>query len=494
MFCHKCGTQVNDDTIFCPKCGEKLIADEVSQESIPQSYVMDTVQQEATRQVKTKKPSPKAIALFGISAIAIVAALLFAFGPFKNGNRVKDQYAANGILGDWIEEHVPISKTDPEYRFGFAGTGWCPNETIGGENYFVEAVTVSYNNKNYYPYKFQYHIDPGPAENDIISGHVYIKETDGSMYISFGDSMEPIDSWYETFDDWVVTVADPEIYKNFTTKKPATGPATIDDAMEIFEKWETTHPLDPNYAVRPGYDDADNNAFTLFLWGYEAELGTIYVNKTDGSMKMVSDFIEYDLDDWYNGDTSEGVDVEPEYNPYLNLDASLVGRWRSYDGGTLEFTDSGVISSCDFQCWSMVGEDPARIYWEASNGRVTCSAYYDRDVTYGISERSDGSEYIVLSINRDHKYTRVTGKNGDGIVGKWESTYGTFWSYQFNADGTGMYNGTYPLNWYAYTRDDGASAVSYSLLDRTYFDYSVSGNILTVFLSNSSRVYTKVSS
>ena len=84
---------------------------------------------------------------------------------------------------------------------------------------------------------------------------------------------------------------------------PAKGPATLDDAMEIFERWEATHPLDPNFTVRPGYDDAENDAFTLFLWGYEAELGTIYVDKTDGSMKIVSDFVEYDLDDWYGGST-----------------------------------------------------------------------------------------------------------------------------------------------------------------------------------------------
>ena len=50
--------------------------------------------------------------------------------------------------------------------------------------------------------------------------------------------------------------------------------------------------------------------------------------------------------------------------------------WRSFDGGTLQFDDNGMISSCDFNCWSLVGDTPDRVYWEADNGRVTCSAYF----------------------------------------------------------------------------------------------------------------------
>lgn len=60
-----------------------------------------------------------------------------------------------------------------------------------------------------------------------------------------------------------------------------------------------------------------------------------------------------------------------------------------------------------------------------------------------------------------------------------------------------MGNERFPITWYAYTIEDGANedrvnVVSYSLLDSTYFDYSVSGNTLTIFLSDSSRTYIKV--
>ena len=89
-------------------------------------------------------------------------------------------------------------------------------------------------------------------------------------------------------------------------------------------------------------------------------------------------------------------------------------------------------------------------------------------------------------------YQRTTGENGDGIIGKWVSVENSIWSYQFNEDGTGLDNGTRPITWQAYTTDDGANAVRYSLLDSTYFDYTVEGDSLVVFLSDSSRVYTKV--
>ena len=114
--------------------------------------------------------------------------------------------------------------------------------------------------------------------------------------------------------------------------------------------------------------------------------------------------------------------------------------------------------------------------------------------TYTITSPSSEpeTEYISFSRNRRHMYQRTTGENGDGIIGTWTSVENSIWSFQFNEDGTGMYNGRYPITWSTYTADDGADAVRYSLIDSTYFDYTVEGDSLVVFLSDSSRVYTKV--
>lgn len=185
---------------------------------------------------------------------------------------------------------------------------------------------------------------------------------------------------------------------------------------------------------------------------------------------------------------------EDNYEQYPNLDSSLVGRWRSYDGGTLEFSDSGIITFCDFQCWSLKGQEPDLVYWEASNGRVTCSAYFYNDFKYRMWTQFEGEKYEEERLNvggGDSDYYRISGTHGN-IVGKWVSVWSGWWSYQFNEDGTGMYNERYPITWYTYTKDDGTSMLGYTVVDDTYFDYTITGDTLTVFLSDSSRIYTKV--
>lgn len=209
------------------------------------------------------------------------------------------------------------------------------------------------------------------------------------------------------------------------------------------------------------------------------------------TMQGMQSFDDNDPDD---GMTGYDQIAEDYYGQYQNFDSSLVGRWRSYDGGTLEFSDSGIIASCDFQCWSLKAQKPDIVYWEASNGRVSCSAYFYYDVKYKVWTQFKGEKDEREMINiggGDSDYKRVSGIYGGGIVGKWVSIWGEVWSYQFDEDGTGMWNGRYPFSWYTYTTDDG-NRLNYSLLDSTYFDYSVTGNMLTVFLSDSSRVYTKV--
>lgn len=196
-------------------------------------------------------------------------------------------------------------------------------------------------------------------------------------------------------------------------------------------------------------------------------------------------------------DYSEDNGDYGNYGNYANLDYNLCGRWRSYDGGMLEFNDSGLITSCDFKCWSLIllpGEKPNRVYWEASNGRVTCSAYFDEDFIYEVHTPSSGSDHlsmksITFSYGHDESYDRAYGTDGAGIMGIWES-WGQ--AVQYNADGTGLFHNRFPFTWYEYTTDNGENAVSRSLLDSTYFDYSVMGNTLTVFLSDGSRTYTKV--
>lgn len=308
-----------------------------------------------------------------------------------------------------------------------------------------------------------------------------------------------------TADEVIATFGDPEIYsENDSIEYGADAPewmyfdvsngntvASFSANAGEFTLNGQSLKLDFDSLISLIGDDYDSLGAGGYQWIRNGICYTFYIpDDTEESYSI--NVYRIDDDDPIDNDAYLGD--EGNYGTYGNLDSALVGRWRSNDGGTLQFDDTGMISSCDFNCWSMVGDTPDRVYWEADNGRVTCSAYFDEDVTYKIAGPSSGSEmeYITFSSNSRHRYERASGENGDGIIGKWVSVENSIWSYQFNADGTGLDNGTRPITWQAYTTDDGANAVRYSLLDSTYFDYTVEGDSLVVFLSDSSRVYTKV--
>lgn len=201
-------------------------------------------------------------------------------------------------------------------------------------------------------------------------------------------------------------------------------------------------------------------------------------------------------DDTATDDGAADDDYPVDNDDYSVLDDDLCGRWRNSDGGTLQFDDSGVISSCDFKCWSSWFGTPDRIYWEAYNGRVSCSSYFDVNMTYEISQSANGYDNMLVAFSDTadwtDQYRRTSGSTGDGIIGTWANATGTSQTFEFYEDGTGMENGKFSLTWSPYTTDEGISAIIYSRLESTYFDYSVTGNLLTIFLSDGSRTYTKV--
>lgn len=151
------------------------------------------------------------------------------------------------------------------------------------------------------------------------------------------------------------------------TETPAKGPATIDDAMEIFEAWETTHPLGSYLSVSGGHDDSDNDAFVLYVWEPDCEYGLIYVDKMDGSMKMDINSTQYDLDVWYDRLTR-------------STDA-YVGSWgdrrsqrchmdiESYDGISYSIDINWASSAQENTHWSFGGvydEGEGGIYYYGS--------------------------------------------------------------------------------------------------------------------------------
>ena len=85
---------------------------------------------------------------------------------------------------------------------------------------------------------------------------------------------------------------------------------------------------------------------------------------------------------------------------------------------------------------------------------------------------------------------------GNGIEGSWSGGIDGTDIYDFYADMTGWHETrryTYPiLDWATYTDDNGNDVISFLEEDSSYFDYAVSGDILTIYLSDGARTYQRV--
>ncbi len=83
-------------------------------------------------------------------------------------------------------------------------------------------------------------------------------------------------------------------------------------------------------------------------------------------------------------------------------------------------------------------------------------------------------------------YREKTGSTD--LAGIWihDNSTGLGGDFELYTDGTGMI-GSNPLTWYA---DE--STLYYSPEEMAAFDYTVSGDVLTIFFSDGSEVYTRV--
>lgn len=181
------------------------------------------------------------------------------------------------------------------------------------------------------------------------------------------------------------------------------------------------------------------------------------------------------------------------------LDPELTGRWRAYDGNALTLNDNGTVSEV-FSFWNSLNRTPDSVAWEASNGRLILTAIYNTEYKYALGEgkrRINGEDVATDELNLDRSripeaseygyyYREKTGSTD--LTGTWihNNSKGLGGNIEFYADGTGMI-GDNPLTWYA----DGSN-LYYTAEQKAAFDYTVSGDVLTIFFSDGSRVYTKV--
>lgn len=181
------------------------------------------------------------------------------------------------------------------------------------------------------------------------------------------------------------------------------------------------------------------------------------------------------------------------------LDPELMGRWRSYDGNALTLNDNGTVSDV-FSFWNSLNRNPDSVTWEASNGRLILTAIYNTEYKYALGEgrrRINGEDVVTDELNLDRSRIPEAGEYGyyyrektgsTDLAGTWihNDSKGLGGNIEFYADGTGMI-GDNSLTWYA---DE--SNLYYTAEQKAAFDYTVSGDVLTIFFSDGSKVYTRV--
>lgn len=190
--------------------------------------------------------------------------------------------------------------------------------------------------------------------------------------------------------------------------------------------------------------------------------------------------------------------VDSEDNQ-AELDPELMGRWRSYDGNALTLNDNGTVSDV-FSFWNSLNRNPDSVTWEASNGRLILTAIYNTEYKYALGEgrrRINGEDVVTDELNLDRSRIPEAGEYGyyyrektgsTDLTGTWihNDSKGLGGNIEFYADGTGII-GDNPLTWYA---DE--SNLYYTAEQKAAFDYTVRGDVLTIFFSDGSKVYTRV--
>lgn len=183
------------------------------------------------------------------------------------------------------------------------------------------------------------------------------------------------------------------------------------------------------------------------------------------------------------------------------LDKSLYGRWRADDGTIIELSNDGSAqTNLKIQPFWAFGKSAAPI-WSVSNGQLNLITSYDVETRYEYTQGDSNDDWSHdelffrdLNNGGSLKYYRLDGTKGDDIIGEWVAgsdgnNPSTKPYFVFNKNGTGtLARGTVPCTWEA---DDEYFYMSYDLIST--FDYYVQGDLLQLYFSDGSRMFTRVS-
>lgn len=187
-------------------------------------------------------------------------------------------------------------------------------------------------------------------------------------------------------------------------------------------------------------------------------------------------------------------------------DSALIGRWRSFNGSTIELDSDGsgytsLIEAVDsdkilFNGSSTVmslvfGHSIGDMTWSSENGKITFTVEhteYFRIKYESSSAYSKNDEIICGSLwTMQRKENTVSSGN---YIGTW---CGFNMELTLNDDGTGEVvkeKTNIPIEW-EFKQEIGRIYITYNMYHE--FDYYKSDDSLTIYLSNSSMTFKKVS-
>lgn len=187
--------------------------------------------------------------------------------------------------------------------------------------------------------------------------------------------------------------------------------------------------------------------------------------------------------DWEDNDA---LLSQNEY--YRDSDPDLFGRWRSSDGKAIEFYEGGS-GSMSFRLWSQdqLGTCDYTL-WRANNGHLTLEPHFSYQMNYEYTPKSEENPHDSLSVS-PWEFYRVAGTEGDGMIGSWAlgSTASDHTSLALYEDGTGYWYGHDAYYW-----DANDTSLERCISLQAGCDYYVAGDMLELFFSDGSMLFTRV--
>ena len=470
MFCPKCGANLVDGARFCPKCGAQLINNEqpaVQQEPI---YSQPTVA--SAVEVPTKSSKKPIIIISVIFAVIILVLLSVIIGLAVANNSSKKSNDGNlppyeDAYREYMEDGEEM-ESDTEPREETKPTATEPEPEASAQDVIL--------------------VDGIPADTVIGMTESEVQNIVGNSWERYGVGM-----LYEySDDDWIIYFVEDGIVQavNGTVNHYSLGGESL-----YLNESELPNILGSDYTDGTNMNGDDALTWTVgnnkivFSFDYFSKIPyEVTIRQGDDYTHIIDGLSYYSYED-------DGTYEDSSY--YSSIDPELVGRWRSYDGGTLEINSSGYLTQLDFNFWNYGKDNPTYCQWTTDNGQISATLLFETVYEYTFTGPKQYVNRDTLTLYGNYGGSLDYWRESDGsadLVGHWKSEFGYGVGMDLYDDGTGKMNGiisSYDMTWSTYA-SDGKNYLDYTVYDYVNLDYKIYGDTLEIFTNSETRFYTKV--